>query len=204
MLNGKPAILAADLEGVFVPEIWISVAQKTGIDGLRLTTRDLADYDELMRLRLSLLKKHKISLSDIQSVIETMEPLPGAVDFLTWVRTKMQFVILTDSYYQFVRPLLGKLGQPTVFAHTLEINQKDEVVGYRLRTNDSKRQAIEAFRSLGFHTFALGDSYNDSSMLLAADDGFFFRPPSNVVADFPQLPVVKNYKELQAKLMQKD
>lgn len=197
MHNHYPTLLAADLEGVFIPEIWIAVAETTGIDNLRLTTRDISDYDELMQIRLGIMQEHNITLETIQGIIAQMEPLPGSVDFLTWVRERSQLIILTDSYYQFVAPFLGKLGHPTVFAHTLEVSKTGQITDYHLRTTDGKRQAVEAFQEMGFRTMAVGDSYNDTTMLLAAHDAALFRPPLNVIADFPQLQVANNYTKLK-------
>jgi phosphoserine/homoserine phosphotransferase len=180
-----PSLIAFDLEGVFLPEIWIAVAERTGLPALRRTTRDEPDYDRLMRGRMQILEQHGLTLADIQQVIASMEPLPGAVEFLAWVRQRTQMVILTDSFYEFVAPFLPKLGWPTVFAHTLEVDARGMLTGYRLRIPDGKRKAVEALRSLGFRTAAVGDSYNDTTMLAAADQGILFRPPENVVHDFP-------------------
>lgn len=198
--SDRPRILAADLEGVFIPEVWIAVAEATGISELRLTTRDIADYDELMQMRLGVLRNHGLTINDIQGVIAQMEPLPGAVDFLRWVREQMQLVILTDSYYPFVAPFLPKLHFPTVFAHTLDVADNGQITGYRLRTVDGKRRAVCAFQEMGFQTMAVGDSYNDTRMLLAADAGILFCPPDNVIAEFPQLPVATDYDRLRSHL----
>lgn len=197
-MTAAPALVAADLEGVFLPEIWIAVAERTGIPALRLTTRDVADYDQLMRYRMGVLAEHGITLADIQVVIAGLEPLPGAAEFCAWLRSRAQLVILTDSFYEFIAPLLPKLGAPTVFAHTLETDAAGYVCGYRLRVADSKRRAVEAFRALGFRTLAFGDSYNDTTMLAAADQGIFFRPPANVAAEFPHFPAVEEYAPLAA------
>lgn len=198
MSNARPAILAADLEGVFIPEVWIAVAEETGIEQLQLTTRDISDYDELMRMRLGVLREHDLTIGDIQRVIATMDPLPGAADFIQWVRSRMQLVILTDSYYQFVEPFLPKLGFPTIFAHTLEVAPSGHIANYRLRTEDGKRRAVRSFCEMGFRTVAVGDSYNDTKMLLAADGASLYKPPANVIADFPQLPVATDYAGLQS------
>lgn len=200
MSNARPVILAADLEGVFIPEIWIAVAEATGIEQLQRTTRDISDYDELMQMRLGVLRDHDLSITDIQRVIDTMEPLPGAAEFLYWVRCRMQLVILTDSYYQFVHPFLPKLGFPTIFAHTLEVAPSGHITSYKLRTEDGKRRAVRAFGEMGFRTVAVGDSYNDTKMLLAADGASLFRPPATVIEEFPQLPVANEYAELQTYL----
>lgn len=198
----RPTIIAFDLEGIFLPEIWIAVAEKTQIAELRLTTRDIADYDELMRYRMGILDRHGLTLTDIQAVIAMMEPLVGAVDFLNWVRTRTQIVVVTDSFYEFVAPFLPKLGYPTLFAHTLEVDDRNALVGYRLRTVEGKRKTAAAFRELGFFTIAIGDSYNDVQMLSAADRGIFYRPPANVVAEFPQFPVASDYAALRGMLEQ--
>ncbi|MEM7125850.1 MAG: bifunctional phosphoserine phosphatase/homoserine phosphotransferase ThrH [Chloroflexota bacterium] len=192
----KPTIITFDLEGVFIPEIWIAVAEHTGIEELRKTTRDISDYDELMRYRLGILKDKGITLNDIQQVIETMDPLPGAADFLTWVREITQVLIITDSFYPFVTPFLPKLKYPTVFAHTLEVSSTGSIQNYHLRTTDGKRKVVESLKEMGFRTMAVGDSYNDTRMLMAADKASLFCPPPNVVADFPQLPVSEDYAKL--------
>jgi len=197
MFNHQPALLAADLEGVFIPEIWIAVAETTGIDALRLTTRDVADYDELMQMRLRTLHEHGLSQTHLHAIIAEMEPLAGALDFLHWVRQHMQLVILTDSFYQFVAPFLPELGFPTVFAHTLDVTHDGSITSYRLRTVDGKRRSVCSFREMGFRTMAVGDSYNDTRMLLEADAAALFKPPANVIADFPQLPVAADYAELR-------
>jgi phosphoserine/homoserine phosphotransferase len=201
-MHPRPTILATDLEGVLVPEIWIAVAEKTGIERLRLTTRDLPDYDALMRGRIQILREHRLSLADIQAVIDTIDPLPGALDFLRWVRAQTQLIILSDTFYEFAAPLMVKLGQPTLFCNTLEVDDANAIAGYRLRQQDGKRKAVTALRELGFRVLAMGDSYNDTTMLAAADAGILFRPPANVAAEFPQFPVLHEYDELQTYLME--
>jgi phosphoserine/homoserine phosphotransferase len=196
----QPSLLASDLEGVLVPEIWIAFAEKTGIDQLRLTTRDIPDYDQLMRGRIQILKDHGYKLADIQAVIETIDPLPGAIEFVEWVRSRMQFVILSDTFYEFAAPLMRKLGLPTLFCNMLEIDENDQIVGYQMRQMDGKRHSVEAFHSLNFHVLAVGDSYNDTSMLGTADAGFFFCPPAQIVSEFPQFPVTNNYSELREQI----
>jgi len=193
----QPPLIAMDLEGVFIPEIWIAVAEQTGVEGLLLTTRDIPDYDQLMRGRLQLLRQYGLKLADIQAVIETLDPLPGAVEFLGWLRDRAPLVILSDTFYQFVAPLMGKLGQPTIFCNGLEIDQEGMIAGYQLRQSDGKRKAVQAFHQIGFRVLAAGDSYNDTTMLLEADRGVLFCPPANVVAEFPQLPVATEYSELE-------
>jgi phosphoserine / homoserine phosphotransferase len=190
-------IVCSDLEGVFVPEIWINVAEKTGIDELRLTTRDIADYNELMQKRLSILDRHNIKLGDITRVIDEMEPLPGAVDFLNWLRERSQVIIVSDTYVQFAGPLMRQLGWPTLFCHTLLVAPDGAISDYRLRQEDGKRKSVEAMQGLNFHVIAMGDSYNDISMLKAADEGILFRPPENVVSEFPQFPVAREYEDLK-------
>lgn len=196
-MPAQPPLIAMDLEGVFIPEIWIAVAEKTGIERLRLTTRDIPDYDELMRGRLAILREHGLKLSDIQEVIETLDPLPGATEFLTWLRARVPLVILSDTFYQFVAPLMGKLGQPTIFCNALEIDSEGMIANYHLRQFDGKRKAVQAFKQIGFRVLAAGDSYNDTTMLLEAERGVLFCPPANVIAEFPQLPVVTEYEELK-------
>ena len=193
-----PTIACLDLEGVLVPEIWINVAERTGIAALRRTTRDEPDYDKLMRGRIAILDEHKLTLRDIQAVIDTMAPLDGALGFLDWLRSRSQVIILSDTFAEFAQPLMRKLGWPTLFCHTLEVEPSGRIAGYRLRLADGKRRAVEALRSISFRVVAAGDSYNDTSMLGAAEAGILFRPPANVVADFPQFPVTTTYDELRA------
>ncbi len=186
-----------DLEGVLIPEIWINVAERTGIDDLRLTTRDEPDYDKLMTHRLRVLDQNGLGMQDIQDVIGGMDPLDGAADFLDWLRERFQIVILSDTFYQFADPLMAKLGRPTLFCHNLETDAQGKVVHYHLRLADQKRKAIQAFHGLNFKAIATGDSYNDTSMLAEADAGILFSPPDNVIAEFPQFPVTRNYEELR-------
>jgi phosphoserine/homoserine phosphotransferase len=192
-----------DLEGVLVPEIWINVAERTGIDDLRLTTRDIPDYDELMRHRLGVLDKHDLKLSDIQDVINDMGPLEGAGEFLDWLRQRYQVVILSDTFYEFGMPLMAHLSYPTLFCHKLAIRD-DHIVDYRLRQNDQKREAVKSFHALNFKVIAAGDSYNDTSMLGEADAGILFCPPQNVIDEFPQFPVTTNYIELREAFIHAD
>jgi len=186
-----------DLEGVLVPEIWINVAERTGIEDLRRTTRDEPDYDVLMRYRLDILEREKLGLPDIQAVIAGMGPMPGAREFLDWLRERMQVVILSDTFHQFAAPLMRQLGWPTLFCHRLEVASDGRITDYKLRMPDQKRAAVEAFRGLNLSVLAAGDSYNDTSMLGAADAGILFSPPENVIRDFPQFPVTTNYDELR-------
>ena len=185
-----------DLEGVLVPEIWINVAERTGIEALRLTTRDVPDYDELMRGRLALLDQHGLKLPDIQRVIAGMGPLDGAREFLDWLRERFQVVILSDTYYEFALPLMRQLGWPTLFCHRLEV-ANDRVVNYVLRQADSKRAAVRAFHDLNFRVIAAGDSYNDTAMLAEAEAGILFRPPQNVIDEFPRFPVAWTFEDMR-------
>jgi phosphoserine/homoserine phosphotransferase len=195
----RPVIVAClDLEGVLVPEIWINVAERTGIAELRRTTRDEPDYDKLMQGRIRILAERGLGIRDIQDVIAGMEPLPGASEFLGWLRERHQLVILSDTFYQFAKPLMRQLGEPTLFCNDLEIDAAGRVTGYRLRQPEGKRCAVQALRGLNFGTIAAGDSYNDTAMLAEADAGILYRPPENVVREFPQFPVARSYDELRA------
>ena len=193
----RQTIVTLDLEGVLVPEIWIAVAQRTGIDALRRTTRDEPDYDVLMRARLAILAEHGLRMSDVASVISTLSPEPGARAFLDALRSTTQVVILSDTFQQFAAPLMEQLGWPTIFCHQLVVSD-DRIVDYRLRQPDQKRCAVEAFHALKYRVFAAGDSYNDTSMLGAADLGVLFRSPANVIAEFPQFASVSEYDDLLA------
>ena len=191
-----------DLEGVLIPEIWINFAERTGIDALRRTTREEPDYDVLMKFRLSVLAEHGLGLPDIQEVIAGLRPLDGAAEFLDWLRERFQIVILSDTFYEFADPLMAQLGRPTLFCHRLETDADGRVVNYHLRQSDQKRRAVEAFHGLNFQVIAAGDSYNDTSMLSEADAGILFCPPDNVIAEFPQFPVTRNYDELRAAFLE--
>lgn len=190
-------IVCSDLEGVFVPEIWINVAEKTGIEELRLTTRDISDYDVLMKRRLAILAENGLKIDDIQSVIATMNPLEGAVEFLNWLRSRTQIIVVSDTFVQFAGPLMEKLGWPTLFCHTLLIEPDGSVTGYQLRQNDSKREAVISLKRLNYDTIAVGDSYNDITMLKEADKGILFCPPENVKNEFPEFPLSNSYDELR-------
>lgn len=190
-------IVCSDLEGVFVPEIWVNVAEKTGIEELRLTTRDISDYDVLMKKRLAILDEKKLTLEDITRVIKTMDPFEGAVEFLDWLRSVTQVVILSDTYTEFAGPLMEKLGWPTLFCNSLTIGPDGSIAGYHLRQEDGKRQAVLSFRDLNYQTIAVGDSYNDITMIKEADVGILFRPPANVESEFSELPVARNYDDLK-------
>jgi phosphoserine / homoserine phosphotransferase len=191
----RQTIVALDLEGVLVPEIWIAVAERTGIDALRRTTRDEPDYDALMRFRLGLLAQHGLTMSLVADVIAHLEPLPGARAFLDELRCRTQVVLLSDTFEQFAAPLMVHLGMPTVFCHRLVVKD-DRIVDYRLRQPDQKRRSVQAFHSLEYRVVAAGDSYNDTSMLAEADAGFLFRAPPNVIEEFPQFPAVDDYGDL--------
>jgi phosphoserine/homoserine phosphotransferase len=185
-----------DLEGVLVPEIWVNVAQRTGIEALRATTREVPDYDVLMRQRIAILEEHGLCLKDIQNVIDTLDPLPGAPEFLQWLRANFQVIILSDTFYEFAAPLMRKLGWPTLFCNYLEVDERDRVVGYQLRQPDQKRMSVISLHQLKFRVIAAGDSYNDTSMLKEADKGIFFRPPEKISEEFPDFPVTHEYAEL--------
>ncbi|MEA1946327.1 MAG: bifunctional phosphoserine phosphatase/homoserine phosphotransferase ThrH [Thermodesulfobacteriota bacterium] len=190
-------IVCSDLEGIFVPEIWINVAEKTGIKELRLTTRDISDYDVLMKKRLAILDENRLKIDDIKAVIATMDPLDGALEFLDWLRSRIQIIVVSDTFDQFARPLMQKLGWPTLFCHTLSINPDGSIAGYKLRQKDSKREAVISLRSLNYDTIAVGDSYNDITMLKEADNGILFDPPENVKNEFPEFPVTYSYNNLK-------
>jgi phosphoserine/homoserine phosphotransferase len=194
-------VVCFDLEGVLMPEVWHNVAEKTGIEALRRTTRDEPDYDKLMRYRLDILNENGITIDDIQQVIATMEPLPGAKAFLDAVRARWQVLILSDTFYQFGEPMMVKLDRPTLYCHDLQINDETRMIsGWSIRLEDQKRVSVEGLRSMNFKTIAVGDSYNDTNMLAEAHTGILFRPPQNVIDEFPQFPVVTDYAELMARI----
>lgn len=198
----KPAVVCLDLEGVLVPEIWINVAMTTGLDELKITTREMPDYDKLMRQRLEILDRQGLKIQDIQEVIAQMGPLDGATDFLAWLRERCQVIILSDTFYQFAQPLMRQLGFPTLLCNQLEIDENGRIMNYHMRMQDPKKHAVAAFKSLNFFTMAAGDSYNDTTMLGEADAGFFFRPPDHLPKEFPRFPVTQHYDELQVRLAQ--
>ena len=189
-------LVCLDLEGVLVPEIWIAFSQATGIEELRLTTRDISDYDVLMKRRISILKENGLKLPDIQRVIEKMEPLPGAQDFYRKLRAVSEVIILSDTFIQFAGPLMKKLDNPTLFCNTLVVDEGGSVVGYKLRIDDGKRKAVEAFHEIGFAVIASGDSYNDLSMLKTASRGVLFRPPDSIRDEYPHFPTAYDHEEL--------
>ena len=199
-MSEPQTIVTLDLEGVLVPEIWIAVAERTGIPELRRTTRDEPDYDVLMNYRIDLLHRHGLTMSLIQDVISGLTPLPGAADFLATLRRRTQVVILSDTFEQFAAPLMAQLGMPTILCHRLVV-EDDRVVGYKLRMPDPKRAAVRALQALNYRVVAAGDSYNDTSMLLAAEAGFLFHAPDNVKAQFPQLPALETFDELLERIV---
>jgi phosphoserine/homoserine phosphotransferase len=190
-------IICSDLEGVFVPEIWINVSRKTGIEELKLTTRDISDYDVLMKRRLELLTEHKLTLRDVQQVISTLSPLPGAVDFVDWLRTRVQLIVVSDTFIEFAGPLLEQLGRPTLLCHHLTTDTSGKIINYNLRQKEAKRKVVEALQSLNYKVIAIGDSYNDINMLRKAEMGILFNPPRNVIDENPDLMVVNSYDSLR-------
>ena len=190
-----------DLEGVLIPEIWIAFAEKTGIDALKATTRDIPDYDVLMQQRLRLLDEHGYGLPAIQEVIGELDPLEGAAEFLDWLRLRFQVVILSDTFYEFAMPLMAKLGFPTLLCHKLDVDETGRITDYRLRQRDPKRQSVRAFQLLNYRVIAAGDSYNDTTMLTQAEAGILFHAPQNVIDEFPQFPAVHTFDELKAQFL---
>ncbi len=190
-----------DLEGVLIPEIWIEFAEKTGIEALKATTRDIADYDELMTMRLGELDKHGLGINEIQEVIATLSPLPGAREFVDWLRERFQVIILSDTFYEFAGPLMKQLGYPTLLCHNLDVDAGGKVTGYNIRQANPKRQCIVAFKSIYYRTIAAGDSYNDTTMLAEADAGILFKAPQNVIEEFPQFPAVHEYEDLKKEFL---
>jgi phosphoserine / homoserine phosphotransferase len=196
----KPVIVCLDLEGVLVPEIWINVALKTGIEELKITTREMPDYDKLMRQRLAILDRNNLKIGDIQEVIGTMGPMEGAPEFIRWLHDRCQVIILSDTFYQFAFPLMKQLSFPTLFCNQLEIDAAGRIANYHMRMQNQKKHSVAAFKSLNFFTMAAGDAYNDTAMLGEADAGFFFRPPDHLPKEFPQFPVTQTYSELHERL----
>ena len=193
-------IVCLDLEGVLIPEIWINFAERTGIDELRATTRDIPDYDVLMKQRLALLDQHGYGLPDIQEVIDGMGPLDGAREFLDWLRPNFQVIILSDTFYEFAKPLMRQLGWPTLLCHRLEVNGEGRITDYVLRQKDPKRMSVKALHGLNYRVIAAGDSYNDTTMLAEADAGILFHAPQNVIDEFPQFPAGHTCAELRAEI----
>ena len=198
----NPVIVCLDLEGVLVPEIWVNFAIKTGIEELKITTREMPNYDALMTRRLKILDQHGFTLADIQAVIDAMGPLEGAAEFVAWLRERTQVIILSDTFYEFALPLMRQLGYPTIFCNQLEIGPNGRIVSYKLRQPNQKKHAVAALKNLNFRVMAAGDAYNDTAMLGEAHAGFFFCPPDHLPKEFPQFPVTKTYAELQARFAQ--
>ena len=197
--DGPMLVVCLDLEGVLMPEVWVDVAERTGIPELRRTTRDEPDYDKLMKYRLDILDANGLTIDDITDVIEGMQPLKGAVEFLDHLRSKWEVIILSDTFSQFAGPMMDKLGRPTLLCHTLEIDEESRrITGWTIRLEDQKRHAVEALRGLNYNVIAAGDSYNDTSMLAIANAGILINPPSNVIDEFPQFPVTTDYGGLLA------
>jgi len=194
-------IACLDLEGVLLPEIWIKFAEKSGIDDLKITTRDIPDYSKLMRTRLQILQNHNLKINDIQDVIKTLKPLEGAKEFLLWLKSEFQVIILSDTFYEFSGPLMKQLDYPTLFCHQLVIDDKGSIVDFHLRQEDQKTKAVKALQGLNFKVISAGDSYNDTGMLKQADSGILFCPPESVVKEFPQYPIANSYKEFKALLL---
>lgn len=190
-------IICSDLEGVFVPEIWINVAKETGIDGLKLTTRDISDYNILMEGRLRILRENNLTLPDIQAIIAKLRPLPGALEFIDWIRAQTQLIIVSDTFTEFADPLIKQLGRPTLFCHNLTTDMKGNIISYNLRQEDSKRKVTESLQSLNYKVIAIGDSYNDISMLRKADKGILYNPPQNVIDEHGDLMIVNSYNDLK-------
>lgn len=191
-------IVCSDLEGVFVPEVWVNVSRRTGIEDLKLTTRDISDYDVLMKKRLSILEANNLTLQDIQHVISSIDPLPGAKDFINWLRSLTQLIVVSDTFVEFADPLMEKLGRPTLFCHHLTVDGNGRITDYNLRQKDPKRKTVEALQSLNYKVIGVGDSYNDISMLKQAEMGILYRPPHNVTDDYPEFPVASSYQELKS------
>ena len=194
-------IACLDLEGVLLPEIWIKFAEKSGIEELKITTRDIPDYSTLMKKRLQILRTHNLKINDIQDVIDTLEPLEGAKEFLIWLQSEFQVIILSDTFYEFSGPLMKQLGYPTLFCHRLIIDKNGVITDFQLRQKDQKTKAVKALQGLNFKVISAGDSYNDTGMLQQADSGILFCPPVNVTKEFPQFPIANNYKEFQTLLI---
>ncbi len=195
-------IVCSDLEGIFTPEIWINFAEITGIEELRLTTRDISDYDVLMKRRLAILEKNNLRLDDIQAVIRKMQPIEGALDFLSWLRSRVEVIIVSDTYVEFAGPLMEKLERPTLFCNTLSVNGEGAITGYNLRQQDGKQKVVLALKSLNYQVIAIGDSYNDITMLQAADHAILYRPPDNVMQEYNDFPIAFDYDELKNRLLE--
>jgi phosphoserine/homoserine phosphotransferase len=190
-------LFCADLEGVFLPEVWIEVALKVGIEELKLTTRDISDYDILMKKRLSILNENNLKIKDITDVIATIDPIEGATETLDWIRERAQIIILSDTYEEFAKPMMKKLNYPALLCHSLTIENDGTIKDYNIRIESQKKEAVKAFKQMNYTVTAFGDSYNDTQMILEADNGFFYNPPESVIKDFPTIPVTKNYDEVK-------
>ena len=190
-------IICSDLEGVFVPEIWVNVSKQTGIEELKLTTRDISDYNVLMKRRLEILQQNGLTLHDVQKVISQLKPLPGALEFINWVRTVTQLIIVSDTFIEFADPLLKQLGRPTLMCHHLSTDSAGNITNYNLRQKDAKRKVAEALQSLNYKVIGIGDSYNDISMLRKAEVGILYNPPQNVIDEHGDLTVVRSYKDMK-------
>ena len=195
--SGKMLVVFLDLEGVLIPEIWDGLAEFNNIEELKLTTRDIADYDELMKHRLKICEQYRLTLKDIHKVVENIEPLDGASEFLIWLRERNEVLILSDTYREFIRPLLHKLQYPTVLCHSLKLDANSRIIDYCLRMKDQKRLAVKAFNELNYHSIAVGDSYNDINMLKEANHGILFRTTEKIAAEYPDFPVIHEYEELR-------
>jgi phosphoserine/homoserine phosphotransferase len=193
--------VCSDLEGIWVPEVWINVARTTGIDELKLTTRDIKDYDELMTHRLKVLKKHGLKLRDIQNVIARIKPLDGALEMINWLKKMTRFVVVSDTFVEFADPLMAQLGRPLLFCNSLKVDSNNNITGYKLRQKDQKRKVVLALKSLEYEVIAIGDSYNDISMLKEADKAILARPPKNVIDNYPEFPVIHEYENLKDLLL---
>ena len=193
--------VCSDLEGIWVPEVWINVARTTGIDELKLTTRDIKDYDKLMTHRLKVLKKHGLKLKDIQEVIGKIKPLDGALEMINWLKEMTRFVVVSDTFVEFADPLMNQLGRPLLFCNSLTVDSNNNIIGYNLRQKDQKRKVIQALKSLNYKVIAIGDSYNDISMLKEANKSILANPPQNVIEDYPEFPVVHEYEKLKELLL---
>ena len=195
-------IVCSDLEGIFTPEIWIKFSEITGIEKLRLTTRDISDYNVLMKQRLDILRENNLKLADIQAVIRKMEPVDGALDFLNWLRSIVEVIIVSDTYVEFAGPLMEKLDRPTLFCNTLSVNGDGMIADYILRQQDGKKKVALALKSLNYEVIGIGDSYNDITMLQAADHAILYRPPENVMQEYTDFPTAFNYEDLKARLLE--
>lgn len=194
-------VVCSDLEGVFVPEIWINVAKETGVDELKLTTRDISDYNILMKKRLQLLKDNNLTLNDIKQVIAGLKPLDGAKEFIEWIKSYTQFIIVSDTFVEFADPLMSQLGRPTLFCHNLKVDSSGIITDYILRQENAKKRTVEALQGLNYHVISIGDSYNDISMLRKAEHGILFNPPQNVVDENNDLPVISTYSDLKDEIV---